>query len=211
MVDFTLSGDGVAAPRSARLVSVLHNPKDPITMLRIILTHGLIAGLVTIAGIIGTIVWNGDAPHSNMWLGYLIMFVALSAILVGIKQYRDQALGGVIGFWRAVQLGLGIAVIAGLAYVLVWEAYLALTNYTFMERYVATTLEAKRAAGVTGDAYDKVARELQGVVEIYRNPLLRMPMTFAEIFPVGLLVTLVSAALLRNPRFLPARSRPLQP
>ena len=210
MVDFTLSDDGVARDGPARSRPVLHNAKDLIAMLRIILTHGLIAGLVTIAGIIGTIVWNGDAPHANMWLGYLIMLVALSAILVGIKQYRDQALGGVISFWRAVQVGLGIAVIAGLAYVLVWEAYLALTNYTFMERYVATTLEAKRAAGVTGAAYDKVAKEMQGMVEMYRNPLLRMPMTFAEIFPVGLLVTLVSAALLRNPRFLPARSRPLQ-
>ena len=184
--------------------------KDQLAMLRIILTHGLVAGLVTIAGIIGTILWNGDAPHSNVWLGYLIMLVALSAILVGIKQYRDQTLGGVIGFWRAVQVGLGIAVIAGLAYVLIWEVYLALTHYTFMERYVATTLEARRAAGVTGAAYDKLAREMQGMVEMYRNPLLRMPMTFAEIFPVGLLVTLVSAALLRNPRFLPARSRPLK-
>jgi hypothetical protein len=30
-------------------------------------------------------------------------------------------------------------------------------------------------------------------------------MTFVEIFPVGVLVSLVSVALLRNPRFLPAR------
>jgi hypothetical protein len=42
---------------------------------------------------------------------------------------------------------------------------------------------------------------------MYDNPLYRLPMTFAEIFPVGLLVTLVSAVLLRNPRFLPARTR----
>jgi hypothetical protein len=40
----------------------------------------------------------------------------------------------------------------------------------------------------------------------YANPMIRMPMTFAEIFPVGLLVSLVSAGLLRNPRFLPARA-----
>ncbi len=40
---------------------------------------------------------------------------------------------------------------------------------------------------------------------MYAKPWYRMPMTFAEIFPVGILVSLVSAALLRNPRFLPAR------
>ena len=177
-------------------------------MPRTILIYGLISGLVSILGIVGTIVMAGDSHHGNVWLGYLIMLVALSAILVGIKQYRDQVLGGVIRFRTAALLGLGIAVVAGLAYVAVWEVYLAATDYAFMDQYAATTLEAKRAAGVTGAAYQKAAAELQTMSWQYDNPLFRLPMTFAEIFPVGLLVTLISAALLRNPRFLPARSRP---
>jgi hypothetical protein len=41
----------------------------------------------------------------------------------------------------------------------------------------------------------------------YRDPLFRIPITFIEIFPVGLLVALVSAALLRNPKLMPARAR----
>ena len=40
---------------------------------------------------------------------------------------------------------------------------------------------------------------------MYANPLLRLPMTFVEIFPVGVLVSLVTAGLLRNSRFLPMR------
>ena len=39
----------------------------------------------------------------------------------------------------------------------------------------------------------------------YANPLFRLPMTFIEIFPVGVLVSLFAAALLRNPRFMAAR------
>ena len=39
----------------------------------------------------------------------------------------------------------------------------------------------------------------------YANPLYRLPITFVEMFPVGVLISLVSAALLRNSRFLPAR------
>ena len=42
--------------------------------------------------------------------------------------------------------------------------------------------------------------------EMYANPLIRMPITFIEIFPVGLVISLIAAALLRNSRFLPARS-----
>ena len=178
-------------------------------MTRIILTYGLISGLFIVVAIIGTIVLSGGAPpHSNMWLGYLIMLVALSSILVGVKQHRDRALGGVIRFRTALMLGLGIALVASLAYVVVWEAYLAATDYSFMSRYVEATLAAKREAGVTGAAYDKMAAEMEALKVKYASPLFRMPMTFIEIFPVGLVIALISAALLRNPKFLPARSRP---
>jgi hypothetical protein len=185
---------------------LLQSPgKDAKRMTRTILTYGLISGLIAILGIIGTIIGPGD--HS-VWLGYLIMLVALSAVLLGVKQHRDRVLGGVIKFWPAFLVGLSIAVIAGLVYVAIWEAYLALTHYTFMDGYIDHILAAKRAAGVTGAAYQKLAAEMEAMRRNYANPLFRLPMTFVEIFPVGLLVALASAALLRNPRFLPARSRP---
>ena len=176
-------------------------------MIRLILTYGLISGLVAITGIIGTILMSGG----EVWLGYLIMLVALSSILIGVKQHRDQALGGVIKFGAALLLGVGIAAVAGLAYIVVWELYLAATGYTFMDHYVAQILEAKRAAGITGAAYQKAAAEMEAMRRQYANPLYRLPMTFLEIFPVGLLIAVISAALLRNPRFLPARSAPLAP
>ena len=175
-------------------------------MSRTILTYGLLSGAVIIVGIIITILIGGGAPHSSVWLGYLIMLVGLSSILLAIKQHRDKVLGGVIKFWPAVLIGLGVAVVASLAYVLIWEAYLALTHYSFMEQYVAATLAQKKAAGVSGAEYAKLVADLEAMKRSYANPLYRMPMTFTEIFPVGLLVTLVSAALLRNPRFLPAKA-----
>lgn len=173
-------------------------------MTRIILTYGLISGLVIIGASLVVIVAFGDG---SLWLGYLTMLVGLSAILVGVKQHRDQALGGVIKFWPALMVGLGIAVVASLAYVVVWEIYLAATHYTFMDKYVSAMLVAKRAAGVTGAAYAKAVADAETMRRQYANPLYRLPETFLEIFPVGLLIALASAALLRNPRFLPARPR----
>ena len=173
-------------------------------MTRIILTYGLISGLVIILATLAVIALHGDG---NIWLGYLIMLVALSSILVGVKQHRDQALGGVIRFWPALGLGLGIAVVASLAYVVVWEIYLAATHYTFMDKYVDAMLRAKQAAGVTGAAYAKAVAAGETMRRDYANPLHRLPETFLEIFPVDLFIALVSAALLRNPRFLPAKVR----
>ncbi|THD61500.1 DUF4199 domain-containing protein [Phenylobacterium sp.] len=172
-------------------------------MTRIVLTYGLISGLVTIGGMLIVMSFAG---HS-LWLGYLVMLVALSSILVGVKQHRDQALGGVIRFWPALAVGLGIAVVASLAYVVIWEAYLAATHYSFMDQYAASMLAAKRAAGVTGAAYAKAVADADAMRREYANPLYRLPETFLEIFPVGLLIALASAALLRNPRFLPAKVR----
>jgi hypothetical protein len=172
-------------------------------MIRIVLTYGLISGLVTIGGTLGAMHFAGHI----LWLGYLVMLVALSAILVGVRQHRDEALGGVIRFWPALGIGLGIAVVASLAYVAVWEVYLAATHYTFMDQYAQSMLSAKRAAGVTGAAYAKAVADADAMRRQYANPLYRLPETFLEIFPVGLLIALASAALLRNPRFLPAKVR----
>ncbi len=173
-------------------------------MFRTITIFGLISGAAAGLGIIVTIVTS--AQHS-LFLGYLIMLVALSSILVGVKQYRDDVLGGVIGFFRALLVGLGIAVMAGVAYVAVWEIYLALTHYTFMDKYIAEILATKRAAGVSAAEYQKAAAEMETMRTEYANPLYRLPMTFMEIFPVGVLIALVSAGLLRFSKFLPARTR----
>jgi len=171
-------------------------------MTRTILTYGLISGVIIILGMISTIILS--AQHS-LWLGYLIMLVGLSAILLAVKSHRDKALGGVIKFWPAFLIGLGVAVVAGIAYVAIWEGYLAITHYRFMDDYTAGVLAAKKAEGLSGAAYAKLVAEMAEMKRSYANPLYRMPMTFTEIFPVGALVALVSAALLRNPRFLPAR------
>jgi hypothetical protein len=205
--EFTRLGDTAGPPAGAIRVAQPANAKGN-TMLRTIVIYGLISGAIAAAAIVITILIPGaNAQHSSVWLGYLIMLVALSAILVGVKQYRDQSLGGVIGFWRAFGVGLGIAVVASLAYAAVWEVYLALTHYSFMDQYIAATLSAKRAAGVSGAEYQKAVADMETLRRQYASPLFRVPMTFIEMFPVGLLVALVSAALLRNPRFLSARAR----
>lgn len=180
-------------------------------MTRTILTWGLIGGVIIILGSAASFVITGGGHHTadtaiGYILGYLVMLVALSSVLVGVRQYRDREKGGVIKFLPAFGMGLGIALVASIAYVAVWEVYLAVTHYRFMDEYTAGILAAKRSAGVTGAAYAKLVAQMDDMRRSYANPLIRMGMTFTEIAPVGLVVALVSAALLRNPRFLPAKT-----
>ena len=173
--------------------------------MKYVLTYGLLSGLVIIATMLtGILLSDSGSFFSSEWFGYLVMLVALTFIFVGVKRYRDVECGGIIRFGPALGLGLAIAAVAGFAYVAVWEAYLAATDYAFIDGYVAGVLRARQAEGLSGAALAREAAELETLRSQYANPLFRIPMTFLEIFPVGLLVALVSALLVRNPKLLPA-------
>ncbi len=165
-------------------------------MKRIIFTYGGIAGLV----IIGINTLSLHYGEGQAWLGFLVMFIAFSTIFVAVKQHRDQTLGGVIAFTPALLLGLGISAVAGVVYVVVWELYLALTDYSFIERYAAAMLEARKESGASDAELAALAADTERFRQQYLNPFFRLPMTFLEIFPVGALISLLSAAVLRNRR-----------
>lgn len=170
-------------------------------MLRYSLIYGTISGVIIIAMIVLTMVTG--VANDSVVLGYLIMLVVLSLIFVGVKRYRDIEQGGVIRFLPALGLGLGIAVVAGVAYVIAWETYVAVSGSNYIEAYTARAI-AELRAGNAPDAAAQIA-QLEAMRDDYRNPLYRFGMTFMEMFPVGVLVAVVSAAVLHNPRVLPAR------
>lgn len=159
-------------------------------MLRTILTFGVAAGLIVAVPMFASIAFGkpGSLSHSAVF-GFTLMFLAFSLIFVGVKRFRDRVGGGVIRFLPALGVGLGISAVASVVYVIGWEITLAATHYAFIADYSAGMEPAARAAFETQ----------------YRNPLFRLPMTFVEIFPVGLLVSVVAAGLLRNSRFLPMK------
>jgi hypothetical protein len=175
-------------------------------MFRKILSYGAVAGLIAGISLSAVVVaGQGHEVHYGMLIGYATMLVALSTVFVAIKRHRDVDLGGVIGFWPALGLGLGISFVAGLFYVLAWETTVWFLHLDFANGYAKTLIEQKKASGVTGAALAKFTAEMEQFKLHYANPLYRLPMTFIEIFPVGVLVSLVSAGLLRFSSFLPAQ------
>jgi uncharacterized protein DUF4199 len=168
------------------------------------LIYGTISGAIAIGVLVASIALKISSHAESLWFGYLVMLLALTLIFVGVKRYRDVECGGAVGFGRAFGVGLGIAVVAGLIYVAGWETYVAVSGADYMADYTAKTLADLRASGASEAVLAAKAQEMAEMTKMYDNPLLRLPMVFAEIFPVGLLVSLVSAAVLRNPRVLPA-------
>lgn len=176
-------------------------------MLRKTLIFGLAAGLL--AGLPVSIValtFKGPQAHGvgGMIFGYLVMLAALSLVFIAVKRHRDGEGGGVIGFLPALGLGLGVSLVAGLIYAVCWETALAIGHIDFATAYAREQIEARRAAGASAQEIARVSAEMAAFQAQYANPVFRLGMTFLEIFPVGVLASVVSAALLRNRRFLPA-------
>ncbi|WP_291906770.1 DUF4199 domain-containing protein [Chitinophaga sp. CB10] len=170
-------------------------------MKKIVLTYGLIAGVIVSAWL-SVNIWifyrNGAPCQNGMVYGYASMIIAFAAVFLGIKRYRDQYQGGVITFGRAFKVGLLITLIACTLYVLVWEVLYHFYVPDFMEVYSKQYLEDMRASGESAAAIQAEAERMEQFSELYRNPLFRVLATYMEILPVGLAITLLSALVLKR-------------
>lgn len=178
-------------------------------MIGIILRYGIIAGFIVGIPMVWrmlTVEANATDPLGGMLVGYLTMLVALTAVFLGIKHYRDKALGGAIRFLPAFGLGLGISAVACVLYVVAWEISMAYSDFDFIAWYSNYMIDAAKAKGASPEQLAKAAADAKAFADSYRDPMVRIPFTFIEMFPVGLLVSLISALVLRNSRVLPART-----
>lgn len=179
-------------------------------MLRIILLYGIIGGVIVGApmlwGMLTFDVSAGEMPENGAIIGYTTMLLALTGVFLGVKHYRDKELGGVIRFWPALGVGLGIGGVASLGWVIAWEISLMATKFDFASMYGQMMLEQAQKDGASAEKLAQVAKDSAAFAEMYANPVVRMGITFLEMFPIAVVIALVSAGLLRNSRFLPARA-----
>lgn len=176
-------------------------------MKNLILKYGLLAGVI-VAVPMGfmTVVMGHDLPMAwGMVIGYTSMLLAFSLILVATKRHRDQNLGGVIRFWPAFGMGLAITLVASLIYSTTWEVITMSTDMNFMESYSKAVLAEEKARGASAEVLAQKAAEMEAFAKMYANPLFRFMMTLTEILPIGILVSLICAVLIRRPGFMPAR------
>lgn len=176
-------------------------------MKKIILINGLIAGaLVSLMLLITQYIFraNGTTLDYGMLIGFSTMIISLSLIFVAVKTYRDRHQNGVITFGKAFQIGILIAVIASFMYATTWEIYFNTAGSDFVEWYTKAQMDKLVQEGASEAAIAEMKTSLDSMATIYQNPLMRFSMTLMEIFPVGLIITLLSAGLLRKKEVLPA-------
>jgi len=134
----------------------------------------------------------------GLLIGYASMLIAFSLVFVGIRNYRNKYNNGVISFGKAFKIGIMIVLIASTIYVVAWLIDYFFFMPDFMEKYSANMIDKLKASGASQVEIDKQTKEMASFARMYKNPFFNAMMTYVEILPVGLIVTLISSLILKR-------------
>jgi hypothetical protein len=167
-------------------------------MKKIVLRYGLLSGalLAAMMAVTMPLYRRGilDFDYGEL-IGYSSMVLSFLLVFFGVKSYRDNVAGGVIGFGKAFQVGILITLVM---YVLAWQIIYYNFYPDFLDYYSAHAIAKMRAAGESEAAIQAASAQMADFAKLYANPFVNVAVTFLEVFPVGLIMTLVSAAILRR-------------
>ena len=168
-------------------------------MRKIVLTFGLISGVVAATLMVANMLFIDSIGFDRaLYVGYTAIVISFLFVYFGVRSYRDNVLDGRISFAKGFQAGILITLISCLFYVGAWMVTYPQLFPDFGDKYAAYMVEDKRASGASQVEIDEVAKQGEEIKRMLDNPLTNAAITFTEPFPVGLLVTLISAAVLRK-------------
>jgi hypothetical protein len=164
-------------------------------MKKTVLIFGLISGVIMAALMFATLPFTDSAwlqAHS-MVIGYTTMVLSFMLVFFGIRSYRENIGGGNITFGRAFAVGILITLISSVLYVIAWEImYFGIPS--FAEKFMTMCVAHIKSSGASPEAIQTELNQLKYL----NNPFINAAMTFVEPFPVGLIITLISALILRK-------------
>lgn len=171
-------------------------------MRKTILTYGLISGGIAaiLMLILGLTQRNSDSFVGSEIVGYAGIVMSMLLVFFGIRSYRENAGGGSITFLQAFQIGISIAFISSVCYVISWMLVYYNLIPDFMDRFAAHSLQELQAKGASAEKLEKTRQQMEHYKKLYENPVAIAGMTFIESFPVGLGVSIISALILRRRR-----------
>jgi hypothetical protein len=164
-----------------------------------VLVFGSISGIiVSIFMFVSMLFVSRNGLDGSMLVGYASMLVAFSFIFVAIKNYRDKYNQGAVTFGKAFQIGILVALIGSTFYVITWSLEYHFLMPDFMEKYSQHMIDGLTKSGATQATIDAQVAEMAKYKEMYKNPVFFALLTYMEILPVGIVVTLAAALILKK-------------
>jgi hypothetical protein len=168
-------------------------------MRKIIVTFGLISGAISSLMMIAVVTFGGRIGFDRgAIIGNTSIVLSFLMVFVGIRTYRDNIGDGQITFLKAFTVGLSITLISCIFYVVTWEVIYYNFLPGFWDAYGAHLVEKLTASGASPAAIQAKLQQVRKYKELYKNPFFNAVLTFIHPFPIGLVITLFSALVLRR-------------
>ena len=168
-------------------------------MKKTVLTFGLISGALSSLMMLAALPFiDRIGFDKGAVVGYTAIVLCFLLVFFGIRSYRENVGNGSITFGRAFAVGILITLISCVFCVVTWEIIYFKLMPDFAEKFTTYAVEQVRASGGSQQMIDAKVAEMKDLVVKLNNPLMNAAFTFIEPFPVGLLLTLISAAILRR-------------
>ena len=168
-------------------------------MKKTVLTFGLISGAVSSVLMLSTVPFLDRIGFDKAAIvGYTGMVLSFLLVFFGIRSYRENVGDGQITFGRALSVGLLIMLISCACYVVTWQIVYFNLMPDFFDTYTSYIVEQLRASGASQQVIDAKMKEMETIKVWYDKPLFNAAVTFLEPLPIGLPISLISAALLRR-------------
>jgi len=168
-------------------------------MKKTVLTFGLISGAILSAMMLITVPFQEQIGWDRgEIIGYTTMVLASLLIFVGVRSYRDNVRGGTIGFGRAFAVGALIVAVSSVCYTMTWQVVRLKLAPDIQDKFIERMAENARAEGGSPAEVEKRLADLRDWAVMYEKPLFNVAMTFLEPLPVGLVVALMTAGIVRR-------------
>jgi hypothetical protein len=168
-------------------------------MKKVVLTFGVLSGVLSAAMMAATVPFIETIGFDRgVVVGYTAIVISFLFVYFGIRSYRDNVLGGRLSFGQGFRAGILITLISCFFYVSAWLVIYYNFTPDFADRYTAHMVQEERAKGASQADIDALVQQGEDMKAMLANPLVNAAVSFTEPFPVGLLITLVSAAVLRK-------------
>lgn len=162
------------------------------------LKFGLLSGIITtVFMVVGTTGLSGSISWANAEvLGYVGMLLAFSMIFIGIYKERESN-NGIIAFLPAFKVGIIITAIASIMYVATWMI-ITNVNPSIEEGMFKMMEENLRNSDLSAEQLKDQLDQMETWKGLYENPISKMGVTLIEIFPLGLVMSLVAALVFKR-------------
>ena len=166
----------------------------------IVLKFGFIAGLILaiMVFVMSAIVGDSTDFEKGESLGYIFTVSAFFTIYLGIRSLRDNYSKGIISFNKAFRTGLLITLIGCVFYTAAWMININFIDNSFVERYTEYYINKVQSSGKSQEEIEKEIQLPKQSMSGYNNPFEMAIYTFLEIFPVGLIISILCSFLMRR-------------